>query len=309
MRVSATQFVAPSLTSAGIGGTVQAFHWNWKGKPVTVAYEVLGEGIPLLMLPAFSTVSTRAEMRGLAAQLATQFQVVAVDWPGFGESSRLPFRYSPALYHGFLRDFVQQMFSQPVVVLAAGHAAGYVMQLARRDVPLWSYVILTAPTWRGPLPTAMGERRPAYQVLKWLIWTPIVGWFLYLLTTLPPFLSWMMGRHVYGDRRHLTHTLMQEKGRTSRRRGARFAPAAFVTGALDPVRSRMDFLNYFQPLPLPVLVVIGEQTPPKSRAEMEVLVHFSGVQVYRMPGALGLHEEYADELAAGILPFLMKLFS
>ena len=74
----------------------------------------------------------------------------------------------------------------------------------------------------------------------------------------------------------------------------------------DRVRSRQDWFNWFQPLPVPVMMVIGEEMPPKSRQEVEVLAHFSGVQVYRMPGALGLHEEYPEQLAAGILAFLEK---
>ncbi|GAB4341284.1 MAG: hypothetical protein OHK0047_32910 [Leptolyngbyaceae cyanobacterium] len=298
-----------SSVSLGIGGTVQTYVWNWKGKPVSVIYEVLGEGKQILLLPAFSTVSSRAEMRGLAEQLAERFQVIAVDWPGFGESDRPGIDYKPAVYHGFLRSFVQSVFSDPVVVIAGGHAAGYVMQLAQQSPAPWSYVILTAPTWRGPLPTAMGEHRKAYKVLQQIVRLPILGQFLYFLNTLPWFLRWMYQRHVYADPKHITRSLMAEKWQASRGWGARFASVAFVTGALDPVRDRMQFIDYFQPLPVPVLMVIGEQTPPKSREEMEIVVHFSGVQVLRMPGSLGLHEEYADELMAGLLPMLNKFLS
>ncbi|WP_445925229.1 alpha/beta fold hydrolase [Leptodesmis sp.] len=298
-----------SSVSLGIGGIVQTYAWNWKGKPVSVIYEVLGEGQPILLLPAFSTVSSRAEMRGLAAQLAKRFQVIAVDWPGFGESDRPGIDYQPAVYHEFLRSFVRSQFSDPVVVIAGGHAAGYVMQLAQQSPVPWSYVILTAPTWRGPLPTAMGEHRKAYKVLQQIVRLPILGQFLYFLNTLLWFLRWMYQRHVYADPKHITRSLMAEKWQASCGRGARFASVAFVTGALDPVRDRMQFIDYFQPLPVPVLMVIGEQTPPKSREEMEIVAHFSGVQVLRMPGSLGLHEEYADELMAVLLPMLNKFFS
>jgi pimeloyl-ACP methyl ester carboxylesterase len=294
----------------GMGGSVQEFRWAWKGKPLNVAYEVLGEGTPVLLLPAMSTISSRTEMRRLAEHLAERFQVVAVDLPGFGESDRPAIDYKPALYHGFLRDFVQAMFSEPIVAIAAGHSAGYVMQLAQQQPKLWSYIILVSPTWRGPLPTMLkGKNRWFPKWVRKLVNVPIVGQFLYFLNTTPWFLGWMMGRHVYGDRKHITRTLVAEKHLLTQQRGARFASAAFVTGALDPIQTRMEFIDYFQPLPVPVLMVIGEQTPPKSREEMEVIVHFSGVQVYRMPGTLGLHEEYADDLMAGILPFVSKFLS
>jgi pimeloyl-ACP methyl ester carboxylesterase len=311
--VSPAARASASIPSPCIGGSVREYHWTWKKKSVSVIYEVRGEGHPILLLPAFSTVSSRSEMRGIAELLSPYYQVVAVDWVGFGQSSRPGFDYRPALYHAFLKDFVRAVFHEPVVVIAAGHAAGYVMQLAERAhssiaIP-WSWVVLVAPTWRGPLPTAMGEHRWFYSLLRGLVRLPIVGHFLYFLNTLPSFLRLMYRRHVYTDQANVTRELIASKRRTAWQRGARYAPAAFVTGALDPVRSRREFFDYFQPLPVPVLLVIGEQTPPKSLAEMEVLAHFSGAQVYRMQGALGLHEEYPAQLVEGILPFLNKYLS
>jgi pimeloyl-ACP methyl ester carboxylesterase len=295
-----------------IGGTVREFHWNWQKKPVTIIYETLGTGKPVLLLPAFSSVSTRSEMRRFAERLAQHFQVIVPDWVGFGQSTRLAVAYRPALYHAVLKDFVRTAFHEPVVVIAAGHAAGYVMQLAQKAPEVWSWIVLVAPTWRGPLPTAMGEYRWFYRLLRLAIGLPLVGQLLYLLNTTPPFLRWMYGRHVYADPTHLTKDLLRQKWQTTQQRNARFASAAFVTGALDPVRKRSQFFDYFQPpLPAPVMMVIGEQTPVKSLEEMEILAHFSGVgiQILRLPGSLGLHEEYADQLANGVLPFLNKYLS
>lgn len=293
-----------------ISGSIREFQWKWKNKSVTVTYEVLGEGKPILMLPAFSSVSSREEMRGLAAELAQSYQVVLLDWVGFGQSDRPWFNYQPKLYQTFLKDFVRSIFFEPVVVIAAGHAAGYVMQLAQRQPPIWSWVVLVAPTWRGPLPTMMGENRWLYAIVRWLVKLPLLGQFLYFLNTLPPLLQWMYRRHVFAEPKHASWQFISRKWKTTQKWGARHASAAFVTGALDPVRERNAFIEYFQPLPpMPVLIVIGEKTPPKSLAEMEFLAHFTGAQVYRMPGALGLHEEYPDLLAQGILPFLRKYLS
>lgn len=289
----------------GIGGTMREHHWSWKGKPLTLVYEVLGEGKPIVLLPALSSVSTRSEMRGLAKQLADGYQVYAIDWIGFGDSSRLAMPYTPALYEACLRSFVQTMFLEPVVVIAAGHAAGYVMELAQKQPP-WEWVVLVCPTWRGPLPTAMGGHRWAYRLLQRLIGLPLIGQLLYFLNTTRGFLKWMYGRHVFADKDNITPELIERKWKTTQQRGARFASAAFVTGGLDRVRSRQDWFSWFQPLPVPVMMVIGEEMPPKSRQEVEILAHFSGVQVYRMPGSLGLHEEYPEQLAAGILSFLEK---
>ncbi|HTL89198.1 MAG TPA: alpha/beta hydrolase [Leptolyngbya sp.] len=280
-------------------------HWSWKGKPLTLAYEVLGEGTPILLLPALSSVSSRSEMRGLAKQFADRYQVYTIDWVGFGDSSRPAVQYTPALYETCLRSFMLAMFSEPVVVIAAGHAAGYVMELAQKQ-PIWEWVVLVCPTWKGPLPTAMGEYRWAYRLLQRLIGFPLIGQLLYSLSTTRGFLKTMYERHVFADKRNVTPDLIEEKWQTTQVKKARFASAAFVTGGLDRVRSRQDWFNWFQPLPVPVMMVIGEEMPSKSRQEVEVLAHFSGVQVYRMPGSLGLHEEYPEQLASGILTFLEK---
>ena len=52
----------------------------------------------------------------------------------------------------------------------------------------------------------------------------------------------MYRRHVYGNPIHVTPEFVDTKWRTTQQPGARFAPAAFVTGLLDPVQNRDDFL-------------------------------------------------------------------
>lgn len=286
-----------------IGGNTQSFDWVWQNQSYPVTYETRGKGSPLLLLPAFSTVSSRSEMRGLADQLSSQFQVVALDWLGFGQSSRPSLDYNPALYQQLLQDFVAATFDQPAAVVAAGHAAVYVMQLAQPQPGIWSKIVLVAPTWRGPLPT-MGVPIPFASVIRQIVRSPLLGQFLYKLNTLPSFLHFMYRRHVYTNAESLTPEFIAQKWSSTQMPGARYAPAAFVTGRLDPVQHRTDFLDAVQSLSIPVMVVIGAQTPPKSKAEMDVLAHLAGVQVHRLSGSLGLHEEYATVLAEAIAPFL-----
>ncbi len=299
--MSTSVFFAPTI--AGIGGAVQEYQWVWKGQQLKIVYETLGKGAPVLLLPAFSTVSTREEMGGLAELLSPQLQVLAVDWPGFGQSSRLPLDYQPALYHQFLSDFVNSVFHTPVAVVAAGHATGYVMQLAVTQPEIFAKIVLVAPTWRGPLPT-MGANRHMAGTVRQAVRSPLVGQALYKLNTTPSFLRFMYQSHVYTDAAKLTLGFIQHKWQITQQPGARFAPAAFVTGNLDPVQNRADFLAWFQPPPVPVLVAIGEQSPPKSRAEMEAVAALPEVRSRLLPGSLGLHEEYPAELAAAVLPFL-----
>ncbi|WP_250126497.1 alpha/beta hydrolase [Chroococcidiopsis sp. CCMEE 29] len=286
-----------------IGGKTRVFNWVWQDQTYRIMYEVREEGSPVLLLPAFSTVSTRAEMQGIAEQLTPHFQVIAMDWLGFGQSARPALNYQPALYRQLLQDFLRTQFDQPVAVVAAGHAAGYAMQVALQTPCPWSKMVLVAPTWKGPL-RVMGAPTPVRDAVRELVRSPGVGQALYTLNTAPAFLKFMYRQHVYVDANKLTPEFMQQKYDITQQPGARYAPAAFVTGTLDPMQSHEEFLQIGRSLSVPTMVIIGEKSPGQSKAEMEALAELPGIQSSRTPGSLGLHEEYASEVTAIVLPFL-----
>lgn len=287
---------------------VSKYQWSWQGQSLTIAYETDGNGAPMLLLPSFSTVSSRTEMSGLASLLSSQFQVTSIDFPGFGDSSRSKLDYLPPLYRQFLADFVRDVYGgSPIVMVAAGHAAGYALNLAASVPKSVSKLVLVAPTWRGPLPTMVRGQKPWLKGARELIRTPILGQFLYQLTTTPSFLEFMYRRHVYADVNTLTPEVLQQKRKLTQQPGARFGAAAFVTGGLDPYLDRAAAIADLQSLSIPVLVAIGENSPPKSKAEMLALAEVDQVISCTLPGTLGLHEEYSRELAAQILPFLLQI--
>lgn len=288
------------------GGKVKEFIWNWQNQPLRVVYEIRGEGLPLLMLPAFSSVCTRGEVAELAKLLATHFQVTAIDWPGFGESSRLSLDYNPALYEQFLADFVKSVFNAPIYIVGAGHSAGYILKLAVKQPDAVSKIVLLAPTWRGPLPT-MGVNRNIASIVREIVRSPIFGQALYKLNTTPSFLSWMYRRHVFTDTAKLTPEFIAEKWQTTQKANARFGSAAFVTGNIDTIHSQSEFLSLVKSLKFPIMGVIGASTPPKSRQEMDALGELKEVTSVIIPGTLGLHEEYPEVVFEVILPFLTNM--
>ena len=195
------------------------------------------------------------------------------------------------------------MFDSPIIVIAAGHAAGYVLQLARREPGIFAKIVLLAPTWRGPLPT-MGASQQISNFVRGLVRSPILGPALYQLNTTPSFLSFMYRRHVFADEAHITPSFIEQKWQTTQQPGARFGSAAFVTGNLDTIRNQSEFLELVQSLSIPLMVVIGESSPPKSRLEMDALAALPGIRSVVLPGSLALHEEYPAAVLAAVLPFL-----
>jgi pimeloyl-ACP methyl ester carboxylesterase len=80
-----------------------------------------------------------------------------------------------------------------------------------------------------------------------------------------------------------------------------------VTGALDRVASRTEFLALVARAAVPILVVYGAETPPRSRTEIEALAALPGVQAVRLArGKLSVHEEFPDDVGAAIEPFLLQ---
>ena len=297
-----------------IGTTVSTYQWCWQGQTLNIVYETAGIGAPVLLLPSFSTVSSRSEMSGLAnclrsvhgSAMPTQFQVTTVDFPGFGDSTRSRLDYAPPLYHQFLRDFVRDIYATPAIVIAAGHAAGYAIDLAATVPNAVAKLVLVAPTWRGPLPTMARGQQPWLKIVRALIRTPIVGQFLYQLNTTPSFLKFMYQRHVYVDATKLTADFMSQKRQLTQQPGARYGAGAFVTGGLDPYVDRSEAIAQLQSLDIPVLMAIGENSPPKSKAEMIALAEVANVVSCTLPGTLGLHEEYSIELFTEMMPFLFS---
>ncbi len=288
------------LPSSMLSTSPTPYQWTWQNQQIQVVYSIGGQGKPVLLLPAFSTVSSRGEVAEMASILAPEFRVTTVDFPGFGDSDRSSLPYNPALYQQFLADFIQDVVSQPLTVVATGHTAGYVMKLAQQQPDLFEQIVLVAPTWRGPLPTMMKGQKPWFKLLRELVRSPILGQALYQINTTPGFLQMMYQRHVYATAASITPALIAHKRQITQQARARFAPAAFVTGGLDPVNDRATFQSFFQHLAVPILLVIGADCPPKSKAEMESIALLPGVTTVTLPGTLGMHEEYASQVAIEI---------
>jgi hypothetical protein len=114
----------------------------------------------------------------------------------------------------------------------------------------------------------------------------------------------MYKRHVYVDETKLTPEFIAQKHQITSKNGARYAPAAFVTGAIDPVANREEFLNLLSSVSMPVLIILAENAPSKSKAEMIAMAELEQVQTVRLSGTLGIHEEYSEAVTEAIQKFL-----
>ena len=80
--------------------------------------------------------------------------------------------------------------------------------------------------------------------------------------------------------------------------GARHGSIRFVTGMLDLMKSRSDFLEAARRFTEPILVLYGAATPRRSKAEMHALAALPNVRAVELrSGKLGIHEEFPNEVA------------
>ena len=152
----------------------------------------------------------------------------------------------------------------------------------------------------------MGPHPKIYAAARTLVGAPVIGEALYRANTHPRVIAMMYRRHVYADASRITPGFVAKKRGHARRPGARFASVAFVTGALDPFSDRLSFQALLAPPPGPTLIVCGDSTPPKSKAEMAAISSSRDVRVRWVAGSLGLHEEEAESIVGMIGAFLAE---
>ncbi len=258
-----------------------------------------------LFLPAISSVSTRDEMVPLASRLADTLTATIPDWPGFGDRPRTRDALTPDTLHRFLAGLLEGLPS-PLIGIAAGHAATYLVDAARRNPGRFERLVLVAPTWRGPFPTMFGPgRERLLGRIRRALEAPAIGQLLYQLSISRPAVGRMMREHVYADGARVTADLVSAKRHVARQPRGRFGTAAFITGGLDPARSRDAFLALFTDKSLPPMLMLRpEAAPPRSAAEMDALAATGRVAVQSIPGALLAHEEHPEAAAAAIRAFL-----
>ena len=210
-------------------------NWTWRDKVVHLNATEGGNGRTILLLPALSSISTRHEMRPLQERLAREYSTFSIDWPGFGDEPRPQIDWAPEIYAAFLSFLLTSVVTQPHAIIAAGHAAGYVLKHAGSSPQVMPRLVLIAPTWRGPLPTMMGQHRRFFDRLCRLVDRSTIGPLIYRLNVNPLVVRRMGAGHVYSDPDYLTRDRLDEKLAVVRAGGARFASVRFVTGRLDPL--------------------------------------------------------------------------
>ncbi|KAK9926009.1 hypothetical protein M0R45_023265 [Rubus argutus] len=309
-----------------------SWQWKFKENSISIYYEEHekdreGPSKNILMIPTISDVSTVEEWRSVANTLVQQvgsvnWRATIVDWPGLGYSDRPKMDYTAAVMEKFLVDFINapdgpiRGSENDLVVFGGGHAATLTIRAVKRGAVKPKAIAAVAPTWAGPLPIVFGRdsnMETRYGLLRGTLRAPAVGWMMYnMLVSNEKSIESQYKSHVYSNPDNVTPGIIESRYALTKRKGARYAPAAFLTGLLDAVQSREEFLELFADMgnkKIPVVVVSTEGSPKRSKAEMEALREAKGVTKFvEVPGALLPQEEYPAMVAEELYQFLREIF-
>jgi pimeloyl-ACP methyl ester carboxylesterase len=229
-----------------IGGDEGGFDWRDR----RVAFTKRGKGPPILLIHGIHAAAWSYEWRNNVDALARTNTVYTLDLLGFGMSERPAIRYSARLYISLISDFVSRVIDEPTVLVATSLSGAYAIVLAARDPLRFPAVALIAPSGLVSLNEPVGLGGEAGRLV---VDTPIAGTAMFNALVSRPQLRRNL-INAYSNDSLVTHELVEIYYATSHQRGARHAPAAFLSGHLN-----IDVRNALRRLSQPALLVWGEQ--------------------------------------------------
>jgi pimeloyl-ACP methyl ester carboxylesterase len=195
----------------------------------------LSVATPLLLVHSINASASAAEMRPLFESYGARRPTLAVDLPGFGTSQRGPLAYSPKMMvesvlraAHYLRDIG---FTQPIDAMGLSLSCEFVAMAALEQPTWFRSVALVSPTG---LESGRDEyyepgKTKEHALLRRFLASPL-GEPLYRLLTTPASMRWFLERS-WGSP-VIDEELLEYEHLTARHPGARYAPAAFIAGAL-----------------------------------------------------------------------------
>jgi pimeloyl-ACP methyl ester carboxylesterase len=229
-----------------LGGEEGGFEWRDR----RIAFTKHGEGPPVLLVHGIHPAAWSYEWRNNVDALAKTNTVYTIDLLGFGRSDRPAIRYSARLYISLISDFVSRVIDAPCVLVASSLSGAYAIVLAARDPHRFPAVALIAPSGlvRQNEPVGLGG-----EAGRLAVETPIAGTAMFNALVSRPSLRRSL-RSSYANDALVTRELVEIYYGASHQRGARHAPAAFLSGHLN-----IDVRNALRRLTQPALLVWGEQ--------------------------------------------------
>ena len=280
-----------------LGGDAGWFDWRGRRLFYTHRPARSRKGSPLLLLHGIHTAAWSYEWRSNVDALSATHDVYVLDLLGFGLSDRPQMRYSARLYLRLIDDFARQTIGEPATLIASSLTAAYAAVLGARDPGQYPSLVLVEPTglvrWNEAASTG-GD------VARLVVDAPLVGAAVFnALASRRSIRYWL--ERAYVDLDFVTADLVDIYHRAAHQPGARYAPAAFLSGHLN-----LDVRGAVRRLRQPVMLIWGEQaveTPVEDARGFLALNPALQLTILDPAGMLP-HDEQAAEFNAVVTRFL-----
>ncbi len=279
-----------------LGGETR--YYRWRGGDL--AYTVAGEGEPLLMVHGIYAGASSLEFRKNFEELSGSFRVYALDLLGCGMSERPGRRYGPEDVTSQVEDFAREEIGGQAHLVASSLSAALVVPAAVRSPRLFKKLVLICPTGYGTLDRPSGRLGDA---VYGLFLAPVIGDTLYHAVVSRPGIRYYLKNIAYHDRGLVTEELVEDYYRTGHGSGARYFPAAFVSGKLN-----FGVADRWPRVPHRTLICWGQEarTAPASEAQYFVGLNPRAEQRIFRDAALLPHDERSETFNAEVEAFLLK---
>ena len=273
-------------------------YYRWRGGDL--AYSVAGEGEPLLMVHGVYAGASSLEFRKNIEVLSGSFRVYALDLLGCGMSERPRRHYEPEDVTSQIEDFAREEIGGQAHLVASSLSAALVVPAAVRSPRLFKKLVLICPTGYGTLDRASGRFGDAVYAL---FLAPVIGDTLYHAIVSRPGIRYYLENIAYHDRKLVTEELVEEYYRTGHGPGAKYFPAAFVSGKLN-----FGVADLWSRVPHRTLICWGQEakTAPASEAERFVGRNPRAEPRIFRDAALLPHDERVETFNDEVKAFLLK---
>ena len=214
---------------------------------------------PLMLIHSVNATASAAEIKPLFDLYAPTRPVLALELPGFGSSDRFDRRYDPV----FMKDAIVTALAYlkrlglggAADVMAVSLSCEFVARAAIEQPERFRSVALISPTglegWRRESYAGGATRKNRWllAVLRCRAWSAA----LFTVLTYRPSLRWFLQR-VWGSRA-IDEGLLEYGYLSARQTGARYAPFAFIAGALFT----RGVAELYRGLAIPVWIAYGSR--------------------------------------------------
>lgn len=249
-----------------------------------------GEGDPVLLIHSVNAAASSYEMSPLFQHWKGSRPVVAMDLPGFGFSDRGDLAYTPEQMASAIVDVLEATGPAHVCALSLGSEFAARAAVDRPD--LFRSLTLISPTGLS------GSHNEPMEFLGDLLRLPVVGQVAYDLLVTKPVLRYFLNKSTSGAP---DDGLVEYAYSAAHQPGARFAPAAFLSGTLFTNDAAETI---YEELAVPTLVLHDEDPYTDFKELPGVMGEHVVWRAVRIPDTTGLPQfEALDATVSAIEEF------